>query len=161
MWKYLEERVILFSRICDNVTLATNGNNPERILALGLKTWIVSASQATPEQLKKHQGVLKKLTVNKHSHKKMPTSPIPNTLPSICCTVVDPITKGAQRAIEYIRGTIWICPDACSHVTRLGLDPNLYSCSFEEDFLTRFDDSKNSQEICQYCLGNQKVWNKI
>lgn len=159
LWAHLEEGYKLFSTICDSVTLATNGNNPERVLALGMKTWIVSASQATPAQMKKYQHVRHLLTVNSHKHKKMPTSPVQGVIPSVCCTRINP--QGVpQIAIEYIRGKVYYCPDCFAHSEHVEMTPDLV-CDFEGDFLTRFTNKTYDKEICKYCLGNQKIWNQL
>jgi hypothetical protein len=159
MWENLEFGVKVFGKICNTITLATNGNNAEKVIALGLKTWIVSESQATPSQMLKYKGI-RGLTINKHSHKKMPTTPMPSSLPAICCTRQSPQLE-SQVALEYVKGRIWHCPDACSHVNRLGLNEEEYSCRFEDDFMAHFSNKTYDKEICQYCLGNQKVWNQL
>ena len=159
LWEHLEIGVQQFSKICDRVTLATNGNNPERVIALGLDTWIVSESQATKEQMAKYDKIRHKLTVNSHKHKKMPDHPVPDSLPSLCCTRQSPQLE-SQIALEYIRGKVWYCPDAFAHTEHTGVYDEIV-CDFEDDFLTKFKDKKYDQKICQYCLGNQKIWDKL
>ena len=159
LWKNIEEGVKLFAEICDMVTLATNGNNPELILSLGLKTWIVSASQATPKQMKKYEPVKHKLTINSHTHKKAPDHPVFNSLPAICCSRVTPQGE-AQVSMQYLKGNVYYCCDAFAH-TEYVEESDSIVCSFEDDFLVKYKDKKYDQKICQYCLCNQNVWKTI
>lgn len=159
LWDHLEYGVKRFSEICDMVTLATNGNNPERIKALRLKTWIVSESQATKEQMQHYEKQRSFLTINAHKHKRMPDKPLDNVLPAICCTSVSPQGE-PQWTCEYIQGKVYNCPDAYPHTAKVGILPELV-CDFTDDFISKFKDKNYMQEICRYCLGNQKVWNKL
>jgi len=161
LWKHIREGVVMFGRIADNVTLATNGNNPDLVKSLGMKTWIVSASQATKEQMAKYEPIKRRLTINKHRHKKMPNSPVINSLPALCATSRDPLTGEPQTCFQYLRGKVYHCCDAAAHCYRLGLSHEEYSCDFEEDFIKRFYHKTYNKEICQYCLANQKVWNQL
>lgn len=156
LWLNLEYGVRKFSEICDTVTLVTNGNNPERIKALGLKTWIVSASQATSVQLKAYEGT--PALYNTHSHKKLPEVPFENVLPADCCVSVSPVGK-PQNAIEYIKGKVYYCCDAFAHSEYTGTEGIV--CSFNDDFISYFRDKRFDKEICRYCLCNHKIWNRI
>lgn len=159
LWEHLEYGVQKFSEICNYVTLATNGNNPERIIALDLKTWIVSASQATPEQLNKYEKVKDKIAFNYHKHKKMPDHAVVNSLPSRCCTSTDSF-KVRQTTMEYIRGKVWYCPDAFAHTEKTGVYPEIVF-DFKRDFINKFSRKRYNQKICQYCLGNGNIWNTM
>ena len=159
MWDHLEYGAERFATICDMVTLATNGNNPERIKALGLKTWIVSESQATKEQMLHYAKQRSFLTINSHKHKWMPDAPLDNVLPAICCTSISPQGE-PQWACEYIQGKVYYCPDTFAHMAKTGFNPDLV-CDFEEDFIAKFSHKDYMKEICRYCLGNQKVWNRL
>jgi hypothetical protein len=159
LWVNLEEGVKKFSEICDMVTLATNGNDPERIKALGLKTWIVSESQATPEQMEHYKDLRHRLTINAHTHKKMPDRPMDNALPSACCTNVSPWGE-PQATFEYVKGKVYNCPDCYAHLEYVPLTEDLV-CNFEDDFVTKFMNKTFDKEICRYCLGNGRVWAQI
>lgn len=159
LWEHLEEGVKEFEKICDMVTLATNGNNPERIKALGLKTWIVSESQALPEEMEHYRDIRHRLTINAHTHKKMPDKPIEGTLPAACCTRVSPWGE-PQATFEYIKGKIYQCPDCAAHLEYVPETPDLV-CSFEDDFVSKFINKTYDKEICKYCLGNGQVWARI
>jgi len=58
LWGNIKEGVELLKKICDSVSLTTNGNNPELIMSLGLKEIVVSSSQATAEQLRKYDELV-------------------------------------------------------------------------------------------------------
>lgn len=161
LWTHLEAGVQLFKQICDSVTLATNGNNPDRILALNLPTWIVSESQATPAQMEKYHKVRSKLTINSHAHKQPPQEFIPAELclPAICCTGSDP--EGIpQISIEYIRGEVYYCCTAFALTEFTGKYERLV-CDFEEDFLQKYAARRFDLDICQYCICNAKIWNLL
>lgn len=159
LWEHLEYGVRRFSEICEYVTLATNGNNPERIIALNLKTWIVSASQATGAQLSKYQKYSHRIAYNHHHHKKMPDQPVQGSLPSKCCTRTDSFGR-SQITMEYIRGKVWYCPDAFAHTEKTGVYADIV-CDFEGTFLGKFLRKRYDQRICQYCLGNGRIWNAM
>ena len=159
VWENIREGVKAFQQICDQVTLVTNGNNADLIISLNLEHWIVSASQATKEQLQHYDKVKHKIDINSHIHKQPPASPIPNTLPAQCCVSVS--KQGfRQNAIEYIRGKVYYCCDAFTYGRHEGLTDDIV-CDFENDFLAFFSDKKFDKAICQYCLCNGKVWSKI
>jgi hypothetical protein len=170
LWKGIKEGVPLFATICDMVTLATNGNNPELIRSLGLKTFILSQSQATPAQMKQYEDIVHTLTINNHQHKKMPEKPFDNVLPSSCATTVTPpipcVPKGVPRGglpqatFEYVKGKVYNCPDCYTHLQYVPATDDIV-CDFEDDFVSKFYNKNFNKEICRYCLGNHKVWNKI
>lgn len=159
LWNNLEYGVKKFSEICDMVTLATNGNDPERIKALGLKTWIVSESQATAEQMEHYKDLRHRLTINGHAHKKPPDHPVENSLPAACCTRTSP-QGDIQATFEYIRGKVYYCCDAFAHTEYVPENDEI-ACNFEEDFVGKFSNKDFNQEICRYCLANGKVWGQI
>ena len=159
LWPHIIEGVKRFAEICDEVTLATNGNNPELIKSLGLKTWIVSQSQATPEQMAHYADIRHRLTINAHTHKRMPDHPIEGTLPSTCCTRVSPWGE-PQATFEYIKGKVYNCPDCYAHLQYVPLTEDLV-CDFEDDFVNKFINKPFDKEICKYCLGNGNVWARL
>ena len=159
LWPHIREGVDKFKEICDEVTLATNGNNPELIKSLGLKTWIVSESQATPEQMDHYRDLRHKLTINAHTHKKMPDKPFDNALPATCCTRVSPWGE-PQATFEYIKGKVYQCPDCFAHLEYVQETPEIV-CDFEDDFVSKFMNKTYDKEICKYCLGNGNVWAQI
>lgn len=157
LWENIEYGVKAFSRICDQVTMVTNGNNPELAKSLGLKEWIVSASQANANQLKAYEGT-PNVSYNSHAHKKPPTSPIEDSLPAHCCTSVT-IHGDPQTTMEYIKGKVYYCCDAFAHSEYVDLTDEV--CDFEDDFMNKFKDKKYDKQICRYCLCNSKVWEKL
>lgn len=159
LWEHLEWGSEKFKEICDTVTLVTNGNNPERIKALGLKTWIVSESQATKEQMDHYRGVPNVL-FNSHKHKKLPVIPLDNVLPASCCVAVSPVTGQPQNAMEYIKGKVYYCCDAFAHSEHAGMSEDIV-CDFEDDFISKFSGKKYDKEICRYCLCNGKIWSRL
>lgn len=159
LWTFLEYGFAEFSKVSDMVTMVTNGNNPERVKSLGMKTWIVSASQATKEQLKQYEG-LSNVHYNSHQHKKLPDKPFDNVLPASCCVSRTPDGLHPQNALEYIRGKVYYCCDAFAHSEKTGLTDDIV-CSFEEDFIKKFSDKKYDKEICRWCLCNGKIWSQL
>ncbi|MRR23530.1 radical SAM protein [bacterium] len=158
MWTHLEYGYEQFSRIADEVTMVTNGNNAERVKALGMKHWIVSASQATPSQLKKYDGC--PVSLNSHQHKPVPVKPYDNVLPAACCVSVTPDGMHPQNALEYIRGKVYYCCDAYAHSEHTGITSDIV-CDFENDFLAHFAHKDYAREICRYCLCNGKIWGQL
>lgn len=159
LWDHLEYGAARFAEICDMVTLATNGNNPERVKALGLKTWIVSASQATKAQMNQYKDVMDRITVNAHTHKRMPDVPLDGVLPATCATSVDPFGN-QQIGIEYVMGKVYYCCDTLTHEQHAPITPDLV-CDFEDDFINHFKDKRYDKEMCRHCLANGKVWSRL
>lgn len=161
LWKHLEAGFKQFSTICDTVTMATNGNNPERVIALGMKSWIVSASQASPEQLQKYHTTVPKgrISFNTHKHKKPPSEAMKDVLPAVCCTRVTPSGEH-QVTMEYLRGKVYYCCDAFAHTEYVKVTDDIV-CDFEDDFVGKFSNKDYNKEICRYCLCNQRVWNQL
>lgn len=159
VWKNIKKGIRAFQEICDQVTLVTNGNNPELIMSLGLNHWIVSASQATQEQIEAYKVAGDRVVFNTHSHKCPPDTPVINSLPAKCCISVS--RQGElQNGIEYIRGKVYYCCDAFTYSGKAGLTDDIV-CDFEDDFLSFFSNKKYDKEICKYCLCNGNVWNKV
>lgn len=154
LWSHLEYGVRRFSQISE-VTLVTNGNNPERIKALGLKTWIVSASQASPRQMAAYQGT--PALYNSHEHKPLPTKPFEGVLPASCCVALSPEGK-PQNNLMYYQGRIYYCCNAHELSIISGEDN---SCDFYNDWRKIFSDKKYDKEICRYCICNHKIWNQL
>ena len=158
MWENLEYGVHMFERIADEVTFVTNGNHPERVIALNLPKWIVSASQASKSQLEKYEPYKDRITFNSHKHKKLPTEPVLDSLPALCCLRTDPYGV-PQEVFWYALGEVWYCCDAFAH-SEYCTDKDIV-CKFEEDFISKFSNKTYDKCICQYCLCNRKVWDKI
>lgn len=156
LWDNIVFGVKSFKSICNNVTLATNGNNPELIKSLGLKTWIVSESQATPEQMSHYRGITG-LTINSHKHKKIPLVPITE---SVQCVLKNSPQGKSQNALMYLMGEIYYCCNAFALSNRVAITEETV-CNFEDDFISKFSDKKYDQEMCYYCLCNSNVWNAI
>jgi hypothetical protein len=160
LWKNLEVGVRLFERICDEVTLVTNGNDPDRIIGLNLKRWIVSSSQATREQCKKYIPVRTKVWFNNHEHKPMPQVPFPDSLPASCCVYHDPFTGEPQINLLYLNGKVWFCCNAFALTEKAGVTDDLW-CDFEEDFIGKLSARDYNKKICAYCLCNGKIWERL
>jgi len=159
LWKHLEYGYAKFGLIADTITMVTNGNNANRVIGLGMKNWIVSESQATPAQMEQYKPHANRIVFNSHKHKKLPTSPLPNSLPAQCCVSRSP--EGVpQLPIEYIRGKVYFCCDCFAHSEYCEMTPDLV-CSFEDNFLQHFTVRDFNKPICQYCLCNSKVWERI
>ena len=158
IWPHLEYGYEQFCRIADSVMLATNGNNPERIIALGMKTWIVSESQATPEQMEHYNPLRTKLIVNNHAHKRVPDTPI-GPLPA-ACTISRAPDGSPQNAILYRRGKVYYCCNLPSVEDKVPITPEGV-IGFEEDFLAHFSAKKYDQPQCRYCLSNSYVWDRV
>ena len=157
-WINIVEGVKLFKTIADEVTLTTNGNNPELVMSLGLNNYIVSSSQATKEQILKFAPDYHKIIFNSHKHKKLPTKPIADTLPADCCVRSTPYGE-PQNNLMYIKGMVYYCCNAFNN-NLIAPDSDL-KCSFDADFLKYFRYKKYDKNICSVCVCNSKVWNKI
>jgi hypothetical protein len=158
LWKHLEYGYSRFCEIADIVMVGTNGNNPQRIIDLGMKTWMVSSSQATPEQLAQYEPHKDKITFNGHSHKQIPVNPI-GTIPAKC-TIRNAPNGEPQNSILYLAGNVYYCCNvpALEHKTPITADA---VCKFEDDFIGKFIDKKYDMPQCAYCLCNSTVWEKI
>lgn len=157
LWNNLEQGVSLFKEVCNHVTLVTNGNNPPRIINLNLPHWIVSSSQATPEQLRQYKNY--NITYNSHKHKPLPIQSIPNSLPGECCVRTDCFGK-PQNSLLYLCGKVYYCCNTPALIQRTPLRESLY-CDFYDDFVTKFQDKKFYESICSWCICNAKVWKQI
>ncbi len=161
LWKHIREGVAAFRRISNEVTLVTNGNNPELILSLDLRTWGVSASQATKAQLEKYRNSTSgSIFYNAHSHKQTPDKPLPDTLPADCGVSYLPHKRIQQNSYTYIRGKVYYCCTAFPLSEKVGLTPDLV-CDFEDNFIAKFADKTFNKSICSYCLCNKKVWMQL
>jgi organic radical activating enzyme len=159
LWINIKEGIELFHRICDDIFLITNGNNPELILSLGLDSWAVSSSQATQDQLRKYDSVRHRITFNAHQHKKPPENTIEDTLPAACVVRTSP--QGfPQNQLLYIKGKVYYCCMAYTLSGKVSLTDTTV-CSFDEDFLVHYNNKTYNERMCSYCLCNSKVWNKI
>lgn len=158
LWENLEYGVRRFGYICDSVTLVTNGNNPERIKALGLKEWVVSASQATQEQIEAYRDT--PAIYNTHQHRQPPTEPLDDVLPADCCVALTPNGAYPQNLIMYLRGKVYYCCNAFALSEFAGEETGTV-CDFEDDFMVLFSDKTYDKQICRYCICNHNVWNRI
>jgi organic radical activating enzyme len=159
LWRNIKYGVRLFSKICDTVTLVTNGNDPELIISLNLKKWIVSAGQITDEQLQIYESVKDKITFN-GIHKKTPNKAISDSLPADCSIRFSRPEEMPQNNLLYFCGYICYCCNAFALSEKTGLSDSI-ACRFEEDFMAKFKDKDYTEEICSYCLCNGKVWNQL
>lgn len=159
LWSCIREGIELLQGICDEITLVTNGNNPDLILSLPLPYFIVSASQANKAQMMRYSQSDKRILYNTHKHRKLPEFPLQNVLPAQCCTTKDSFGC-SQVTMEYIRGKVYYCCDAFAHTEYTGEYEEIV-CDFEEDFISKFSNKSYNLDICQYCLCNQKVWNRL
>lgn len=159
LWKNIKTGVQMFQQICNNVTLVTNGNDPDLIISLGLNHWGVSSSQASSGQLEKYDSVRSKVFFNGHTHRKLPDKPIENSLPADCTLKNDP-HGNPQNAMAYILGKVYYCCNAFALSERVGMSDNIV-CDFEEDFVSKFENKTFNEPICSVCLCNPKVWNSI
>ena len=159
LWSNLKVGVQLFSEVCDVVTMVTNGNEPDKVLRLGLPYIIVSSSQASPEQLaeyKKAKGI--KIAYNTHEHKPLPVKRVNDPLPAQCCVRKDCFGK-EQTSLLYLAGTVYSCCNAFAISEKTGLSDSI-ACDFESNFFYLQEKDYNNP-ICAYCICNSKVWNQI
>jgi hypothetical protein len=159
LWRNIKYGVRLFSKICDTVTLVTNGNDPELIISLNLKKWIVSANQATDEQIEMYQPVIEKITFN-GIHKQGPKEAITDTLPADCAISYSRPEGMPQNNIMYYHGNVWYCCNAVALSEKVNYISGI-SCRFTDDFMTKFKAKDFNEKICSYCLCNGKVWNQL
>lgn len=162
MWPNLEEAVNLIydSKVCDHITLATNGNTPEKILKLEslLYYWVVSRTQATPEQVARYMPFSYKITFNKEPHRAEPNRSIPDTLPAVCCVTQDK-WRTPYESVLYLKGKVYYCHFAPALERWTPRDD--LSCDFKDDFVKKFLGKKYDKKICTYCTGNNKVWEQL
>ena len=159
LWNNLLPGMELLKQICNEITMVTNGNNPELVLSLNMKSFIVSSSQASAKQLEIYRASKRKILYNAHSHKELPVSPVSDSLPAKCCVKYSAVGI-LQTAMEYIRGKVYFCCDAYAHSERVVLTPDVV-CDFEDDFISKFSVRDYNKDICTYCLCNSKVWDTI
>jgi hypothetical protein len=163
LWKNIAKAVPLLNQITESITLVTNGNDPELIMSLGLKGWGVSGNQATDKQIEMFEPVKDKVFINTHPHKKVPSKPIPDSLPADCCVRNDPDRnpfQGDVNSMMYLRGKVYYCNCAFSLSGKVPLNENTV-CDFKDDFVLKYVDKAYDQEMCKYCLCNSKVWNQL
>jgi hypothetical protein len=161
LWVNLQEGVEALKEITDDLFFVTNGNNPELVMSLGLKHWIVSTSQASPEQVKKYECCSSQFLRNDHHHKKVPTVPVPNSLPADCVVDRDPFNPvQLENGMAYLKGNVYYCNLGFALSDRVPLTSDMI-CNFEDDFVTKFSNKKFDKKICQYCLCNGNVWRAI
>jgi organic radical activating enzyme len=158
LWNNIKKGAEAFRTICDELTLVSNGNNPELILSLNLPWWVVSASQATKEQLSvyKNSDRTDSICYNEHQHKKLTEIPIPGSVPAQCNVRTTPKLI-PQNLIAYIRGSVYYCCNTYQISKKLPLTDDLV-CSFDDDFMTKYSDKKYDKAQCAYCHCNGKVW---
>jgi organic radical activating enzyme len=161
MWKNIKEGIKLLNEITDDIFFVTNGSNSELVIGLGLKHWILSTSQATKKQLLEYKDHFPKMGFNSHSHKRVPLTPVPDTIPAECVVGISPFNSNIkENGVAYLRGKVYYCNLAFAASNLVPVTDDMV-CDFEDDFITKFADKKFDKEICQYCLCNSKVWNKL
>jgi len=166
LWPHLEEGIKLLydSKVCDKITLTTNGNNPEKIIRMSsmLDYWILSKTQATVEQIKKYEAfpLTYKIYWNDVPHKNPLNFPIEGTLPAVCCCITDAHWID-YNGLLYLRGKIYYCILAFALKEKIGLIEDELVCDFTDDFLSKFKDKKYDKKMCTYCLCNRKIWELI
>ena len=159
LWDNLEEGIELFKQVSNDITLVTNGNNPDRIINLNLKHWIVSSSQASSSQLLKYEPYNSKINYNSHQHKKPPTTAVPNSLPANCCVLKDVFGR-TQDSMLYLKGKVYYCCNAFPITEYINIDDEIV-CDFEDDFVSKMSNKSFTHPVCQYCICNVKVWERI
>ena len=161
LWVNLKEGIKILNEITDDIFFVTNGQNPELVISLGLKHWIVSTSQATKAQWERFKGHTDKIICNVHQHKIVPVNAIPNSIPAVCVVAVDPFNPiQRENGIGYLRGKMYYCNLAFALSDRVPLTDDMW-CDLEDDFVTKFSNKTFDKEICKYCLCNGKVWSQI
>ena len=163
-WTNLEEGIKLLydSKICDKITLATNGNNPEKIFNISsmLDYWVVSKTQATKEQVAQYQPYNHKINYNSAAHKPAPDKPLDNIIPATCCCSID--KYGAPyTAFLYIKNKVYYCHFTVALSQYVDIVKDDVVCDFTDDFVAKFSNKTYDKEICTYCLCNKKIWDKI
>ena len=163
LWKYLEEGVkLLFdSKICDGITLTTNGNEPEKIIKIEhmLKFWVVSLTQASEEQAKQYDAYKHKIVYNDTPHKAFPTQPRYDLLPANCCSRIERKEENIEyNGLLYLKGNIYFCTLAHALSPYVDLNEENLVCSFYENFLDKFSQKTYNKRICAYCLCNTRIW---
>lgn len=162
LWPLFEEGIARLqdSGITDAVTFITNGREAEHTAKIANRFglyYVVSKSQATPEQIDIHRKTGVGVVWNEAGHRAMPTQIVPDTLPAACTQRQD-MHGRVIRQMLYLHGTIWRCCMAHTNSHLLATDDEL-SCAFTEDFPTKFQETAG--DICQVCLCNAKVWKAI
>jgi hypothetical protein len=161
LWENLEEGVEALWEITDDIFFVTNGNNPKRVINLGLKHWILSTSQATKEQIKEYKNYLPQMGVNGHAHKPVYREPILGTLPAMCVAGISPFnSKVRENSIEYLKGKVYYCNSIFPLSCKMPLTDDLV-CDFEDDFLTKYKNRRFDKKVCQICLCNSRVWSRV
>ena len=161
LWKHLRDGVEALKEITDDVWFVTNGNDPELVISLGLKHWIVSTNQCTQAQLERFAGHYDKIKYNPCAHKIVPDIPLPDSLPAICNVSHSPFNSSIEEnGLGYLFGDVYYC----NCIVALGdMTPitNDLICRFEDDFVMKFAEKKFDKPACQRCLCNDKVWTRI
>lgn len=164
LWKHFQEgtSVLLQSRVTDEVIFITNGrdasnvSNAAKNLGMG---YVVSQSQATPEELNIHVNSGNKVLINPLKHKIVPRIPILDSTPAMCSMQKNPWGESVNY-LGYAAEMVYYCGCACSNMQVLGFDSSV-CCPFECDFITKFSDKKFDKDICSICLCNNLVWSNL
>lgn len=160
IWSNLKEATELFynSGITKNITLISNGTNPEKIFEIKhmLPCYAISATQINEKQLKLFQNSGHKVVYNFSAHKPLVTKPFDGVLPALCCNLRDYMGTPVNQ-IMYIDGKVYYCCSAPFLCEMTGLTSDLY-CDFEDNFINKFMYKTYDKEICRYCFCNDKVW---
>ena len=150
------------SGITDRVTFITNGREATRVAGLANRHglfYVVSKRQCTEEQKAIHRKIGVGLLWNNGGHVAIPTQPLPRMTPVACSQRQDSHGR-VVRQLFYLNGTVWYCCMAYTNSKILG-DGAQLSCSFEEDFQTFFSKRIPELLICQICLCNKLVWDRL
>lgn len=163
VWTHLKEATEAFynSGVTKNITLISNGTNPEKIFEINhmLCCYAISATQCSVKQLAVFKKSGHKILYNNSPHRQLFYEPLDGVLPAICCTRKNYLGNKTNHT-TYVNGKIYYCCWA-PHLDEMigGLTEDLY-CNFEDDFITKFANKKYDKEICRYCYCNDKVWHK-
>ena len=163
VWMHLKEATELFydSGICRDITLVSNGTNPDRIFEISkmMPYYAISSTQTTPEKLDRFKNSGDVIFYNDGEHKQLPNEPVEDSLPASCCNTRSFVGRQINQ-VNYIDGKIYYCCNALSLSKKTGLTEDLF-CNFEEDFVSKFSNKKYDKDICMYCLCNGNILNNI
>lgn len=160
MWPILKEASEKFKTVCDELTLITNGNTPQKIIDLNLPRWAVSSSQANSTQLDQYKPYNHKIVYNNHQHVVPPEDPIKGVLPASCCVRSHPFTGQEQNSIFYQKGKVYYCCFTNEIKRKVPITDDLV-CDFEEDFIIKFSNKDYNKPMCEYCICNSRIFTKI
>jgi hypothetical protein len=150
------------SGIADEVAFTTNGRDAGFVAEAARRyaNWyVVSAGQATVENLAIHEASGNTVGINRLAHKTPPQKPVPDTLPAQC-SIQHNFRGEPVNNMAYVDGTVYYCCCAYPNMEILGDDP-VCRCNFNDDFVAKFADKTFDRPICSVCLCNSRVWGKL